>query len=494
MLRSLYSKLAAVLLGLFFITGICFVVLTVFSTEMYQNEINQKLNLKLAENIVAERLLLKNNRINEEGLKDIFHMLMVINPSIELYLLDPEGRILTYSALPEKVMLSRVDLKSIHYWFSEDRVLPVMGDDPRHPGRQKAITAARIPKEGPLEGYLYIILGGDIYDNVITKLKGSYILQLSFWTISAVVGFAIAAGFVVFALLTRRLTKLTRAMDEFKDTNTVNSLSERTLKRRKLSDEVDRLYQTFIQMAAHIQSQMEEIQKSDKLRRDLVANISHDLRTPIATLQGYVETLLVKEQKLAPEERKQYLLTALKNCQQLGGLVENLFELAKLDAGGMKPTYEPFSIPDLVQDMIQKFQLTAKNKKIQITVDLEENLPLAYGDIRLIERVIENIVENALQYTPESGEIHLFLEAYESDIRVRIHDTGQGIPEDELPNIFNRFYRIDKSRKVSSVHSGLGLAITQRILELHDRNITVQSRLGEGTTFTFQVPAHIISR
>ena len=127
MLKTLYSKLAIVLFGLFFITGIFFIILTVFSTELYQSEINQKLNLKLAENIVAEKLLIKDNRINEVALKEIFHMLMVINPSIELYLLDSKGRILSYSAPPETVKITHVDLTPVQNWFSDTRVLPIDG-------------------------------------------------------------------------------------------------------------------------------------------------------------------------------------------------------------------------------------------------------------------------------------------------------------------------------------------------------------------------------
>lgn len=491
MLKSLYSKLAAVLLGLFCFTGALFIILTVFSTEMYQSEVNQKLNLKLAENIVAEKLLMKDNHINDTALNEIFHMLMVINPSIELYLLNPRGRILAFSAPPEKVKRKQVDLEPIRKWFATDRTLPVMGDDPRNPDKRKAITVARIPKEGPLEGYLYIILGGEIYDGVMQKIKGSYILQLSFWVICAVVAVALITGFLVFALLTKRLTKLVRAMDDFKNHKTIRPLRQGHKTEQLLADEIDRLDDAFVRMAQHIRDQMQAIQDSDQLRRELIANISHDLRTPIATLQGYVETLMLKEQHLAPEERKNYLLTAHKHCRRLSALVEALFELAKLDASETKPRYEPFNLSDLVQDVVQKFQLAAEEKGIRIVIEPEDGLPLANADIGLMERALENLIENALQYTPSGGTISLTLTTDGSDIVVRVQDTGQGIPPEELPKIFNRFYQVDKSRRDPSGHSGLGLAITHRILELHHRPITVSSVVNEGTTFTFRVPVSL---
>jgi len=202
-----------------------------------------------------------------------------------------------------------------------------------------------------------------------------------------------------------------------------------------------------------------------------------------------VETLLLKEQTLAPEERKNYLLTAHKHCQRLSTLVEDLFELAKLDASESGPHTEPFSISDLMQDVIQKFQLTAEKKGIRITVDLEDNLPFVNADIGLIERVFENLIENALQHTPEGGTITLGLATDGSDVAIQVRDTGKGISENDLPHIFDRFYQVDKSRRFQAGHSGLGLAITKRILEIHGKDITVKSTEEQGTILTFKLPA-----
>ena len=205
MFRSLYSKLAAVLAGLFCLVGLSFVAVTVFSTGMYQQEVNQKLNAGLAQQIVSEKLLMENNRVNRDALNEIFHMLMVINPSIEIYLLDAEGGIIAFSAPKGKVKRQRVALGPIEKWLKGDTQIPLLGDDPRSPDGKKVFTAARIPEQGKLEGYLYVILGGEIYDNVVQKLKGSYILQLSAWMILATLFFALIAGLILFALLTGRL-------------------------------------------------------------------------------------------------------------------------------------------------------------------------------------------------------------------------------------------------------------------------------------------------
>ena len=241
MFRSLYSKLAAGLAGLFFLVGLSFVGVTIFSTEMYQREVNQKLNSKLAEQIVAEKILMKDNRVNQEALEEIFHMLMVINPGIEIYLLDSEGRVLAYSAPKGKVKRKRVDLGPVKKWLEGNMTIPLLGDDPRDPERKKAFTAARIPEQGKLEGYLYVILGGEIYDSIVQKLKGSYILQLSAWMISASLLFALVAGLILFAVLTGRLKRLANVMDAFRRGETAKQIDVPVKRRERSADEIDRL-------------------------------------------------------------------------------------------------------------------------------------------------------------------------------------------------------------------------------------------------------------
>jgi signal transduction histidine kinase len=491
MFRSLYSKLAAVLTGLFCLVGLSFVVVTMFATEMYQQEVNQKLNSGLAEHIVNEKLLMQDKHINEVALKELFHMLMVINPSIEVYLLDPQGTILAFSADPGKVKRARVGLTPVEKWLRGHTTIPLLGDDPRDPDGKKVFTAARIPKSGKLQGYLYVILGGEMYDNVVQKLKGSYILRLSGWMIFASLLFALITGLLLFAFLTGRLKRLADVMDAYKKNEALKQISLQVKRRKNSEDEIDRLGATFRQMAQRIDVQIEELKKADASRRDLIANVSHDLRTPLATLQGYIETVLLKEDSLSDTVRRDYLETAIKHCERLSKLVHKLLELAKLDAYELSAIHEPFNMSELAQDVAQKFQLTAREKKIDISLKIEEELPFVNADIGLIERVLENLIENAVRYTSEGGSICVSLTPKNEEIVVQISDTGCGIPEDELPHIFNRFYQLDRSRKSEAGHSGLGLSITKRILELHDRTIEVTSTLNSGTTFTFQLPVHI---
>ncbi len=489
--KSLYTKLALALLFLFFLVGASFIIISIISTEKYQQEVNQKLNRKLAELIVAEKLIIEDGKVDNQALEEVFHMMMVINPSIEIYLLDVKGNILAFSAEPGKVKRNYVDLRPIIDWISGNVSLPLLGDDPRDLEGKKVFSAAPIEPAGSLQGYLYVILGGETYDSISHKIQGSYILRLSIRVVVINMLIALISGLLIFAFLTRRLKRLTSAMEGYKNGMAPEVLDLPISRQDHSADEIDSLVSTFRQMTKRINMQMGKLAQSDVHRRELVANVSHDLRTPLATLRGYIETLLMKNDTLTPDERSNYLQIAIDHCERLSNLISDLFELAKLEASDSAVHCEPFSLRELVQDVVQKFELTASKKQIAIVTNIGEKLPFAYADIALLERVLENLISNAVRYTPEKGSIRIVLtENDNQSITVQVSDTGIGISENDLPHIFDRFFQSDKSRKGKSGHSGLGLAITKRILELHNSQIDVTSSLNSGTSFTFNLSVH----
>jgi len=292
----------------------------------------------------------------------------------------------------------------------------------------------------------------------------------------------------LFSFMTGRLKRLSIAMEAFRRDAELESNAIYQAQGNSSGDEVSRLTATFEQMAARINQQMHDLKKTDTLRRELVANVSHDLRTPLATLQGYIETLLLKDTSLSGEERKDYLKIAIRHCEHLNKLVSELFELAKLDSEETIVHRESFSLEELVQDVAQKFALAAQKKDISIITNIGKELPFVSADIGLIERVLENLIENALRHTPQGGTISLVLTPDNNNVTVQISDTGSGIPQEELPNIFDRFYQVDKSRKGQQGGAGLGLAIAKRILNLHGSVIEVRSVINSGSTFSFQLP------
>ncbi|HBH80852.1 MAG TPA: sensor histidine kinase [Nitrospira sp.] len=493
MFHTLYGKLAAVLFGLFCVIGAVAVVLTLYSTRVYFQEVSQKLNRTLAERMVSEQALMQEGQVNDAALKDIFHQLMVINPSIELYLLDPQGTILTFSAPPGKVKRQRISLDPLNRFLSGGEDFPILGDDPRDLTRKKVFSVYPIETlGGAIEGYLYIILGGEEFDSVMQMLEQSHILRLSVWTVGAILILTLLAGLLCLKLLTRRLHSLTFAMEAFRraelvaQPGIVSSADAKTSVASR-GDDIDQLEATFSHMTWLIRQQVRQLKTTDQLRRELVANVSHDLRTPVTSLQGYLETLVLKEGMLSPEECQRYLGIAVSQSKRLGELIEELFELAKLNSQEMKPRCESFSLGELVQDVVQKFRVMVEAKQVTVQTKWGEDLPLVSADIGLIERVLDNLIENGLKHTPPQGRVTVILTPTGETIQIQVSDTGCGIAPNDLPHIFDRYYQGRNQHQTGDTGAGLGLAITKRILELHGSAIEAQSVVGQGTTFSFHL-------
>ena len=503
MFRTLYSKLVITLLVIVLaLAAIGFFSLR-YSSEMYQHEAKQKLNKTLAKNIVSEEPLLQDQIVNKSALENVFHMLMVINPSIEMYLLNTQGEIVGFDAPKDKVKRNKVNLDPINKFLNEDAVFPIMADDPRHLTRKKVFSVARIPEKGKLEGYLYIVLGGENYQTISAQIKDSYILTNSVVSLALMFVFVLIVGLGIFAFLTRRLKRLTNIIKNYSGIGSVLSSEIRYPLKKARGDEVERLGAQFNDMADRLDNQILKLKSNDSQRRELIANVSHDLRTPLATLQGYIETLGIKN-TASEEERKEYLDIAFAQSKRLSTLVDELFELAKLDSCESIIYAEPFSLGELMYDVGQKFQLRAEEKDITLKVRCDDATTWVHADIGMIQRVLENLIENALRHTQVGGKITIGFTAKGNQVQVRVADNGDGIPEDELKHIFDRFYRVDKSRttshedtenvisitKLVGQSSGLGLAITKRIVELHGSTIKVQSVVNKGTEFSFPMQVY----
>ena len=486
MLRTLYSRLALTLFLLFCVVGVILVQLIGHASTQYQQEVSQKLNATLAEHIVADQPLIKDGAVNRAALDALFHQLMVVNPSIEVYLLDPHGSVIGYSAPEEKIKRRSVSLDPVQRFLDEGMPFPVRSDDPRSPVERKVFSAARIMGEDGLHGYLYIVLGGEQYDNVVEMLGKSFILDSALTVLAVSLTVALLGGLVTFAILTRPLRLLRSVMRRYVAKGGDGEPEIRYPVKGRANNEIDELGLQFNAMAEQIDAQIHELRSMDSMRRQMVANISHDLRTPLTTMRGYLETLLRKTDELSDGEREQYLRTALNHSERLGRLVEELFELARLDSSESVVYAESFSMSELVQDVAQAFLFRAEEKGICLEAHVKPEVPLTYGDIGMMQRVLENLLENGLRNTPEGGHINIGVDVDSGNVVVRVSDTGCGISEDDVPRIFERFYQRAADRPDGS-GTGLGLAIVKRILELHGSMIEVHSEIDRGTTFSFHM-------
>lgn len=482
MFRTLHGRLSLALLALFIPLGIFYVWSTVATSRRYAQEVSQQVNEGLAARLVREHDLMVGKGVDMAALAAMLRSVAMTHPDVDLYVLDSAGKVLQASVPLAKLERKSVSLEPIETFLGGSVAYPVLGDNPRDVERPKVFSVAPIPAEGPLDGYLYIVLADEVQDSVTAMVESSTILRLSVWVGLAGLTLVFSAAVLMFTLLTRRLKRLASVMMDFEKRNFEGMTLP--VPTTRAGDEVADLNRVFYNMAARIAEQVGSLREGDRLRRELVANVSHDLRTPLTALQGYLETLQLTT--LSDEEKRRYLGIATRHSTQLSNLVGELFELAKLEANAAEVRKERFPLAELVQDVVQKFGLGAEQRGVALVADVRVR-PFVYADVGFLERVLENLIDNALRYTPRGGVVSVSLLPSTQGVTVAVTDTGTGIPEGELPHIFERFYRASRSGERAS-GAGLGLTISQRMLGLHDTQLHVDSQVGVGTTFSFSLP------
>ena len=252
-------------------------------------------------------------------------------------------------------------------------------------------------------------------------------------------------------------------------------------------DEVGELASAFNDMAQRLEESFNKERELDQNRRELMQAVSHDLRTPLASIQAMVES--INDGVVSDEETvKRYMRSTQTEVENLSQLINDLFELAQLDAGLLDLRIEPSSIQDLISDTLESMSAQARAQKLTLSGKVDEELSPVDMDSQRVQRVLYNLVQNALRHTPPDGTISIQAREIGEEVQVEVKDTGEGIPEGELPHIFQRSYRVDPSRARGSGGAGLGLSIVLGIVEAHGGRIWVESGLDEGSCFTFTLP------
>ncbi len=378
----------------------------------YEQEVVQRLSSGLAQHIAGTNELMDANGWKPEAVRSLFSMLMMVNPAVEVYLLDNDGRIVGDAAPPGQIKRDRVDLAPVRR-FLAGGALPIAGDDPRHLDTAKVFSAAPVRVAGREQGYVYVVLQGQAHDALAMAASRSAVLRTTLWSIALVALLGLVAGLAAFGLITRPLRGLTRAVRAFGDDGgrALAALEKPADAADTSGDEISLLRRSFVQMGRRIAEQWRELTRQDQQRRDLVANISHDLRTPLTSLHGYLETLRLKDETLDAAERRRYLDIALAQSRKVGRLAQELFELARLESGLVRLEPETFSLPELAQDVIQKFELAAEARQQRLTTAIDQELPPVRADLGMIERVLTNLLDNAIRHTAPGGRIELRLGA-----------------------------------------------------------------------------------
>ncbi|MBI3399750.1 MAG: PAS domain S-box protein [Deltaproteobacteria bacterium] len=229
-----------------------------------------------------------------------------------------------------------------------------------------------------------------------------------------------------------------------------------------------------------------EEKRVEAIKRDFVANVSHELRTPLSSIKGYAETLL--DGALDDKKTLKNFLTIIdRHANRMTALIEDLLTLSMLESHQMPMSFEPLDIKGLINSIIQGFEKQAKDKGIKLITDIGKEIPKIPADKDRLEQVIVNLADNAIKYT-NNGTVRIFARKTDNMLQIDVEDTGIGIPEKDIPRIFERFYRVDKGRSRELGGTGLGLAIVKHIIQGHNGKIWVKSELGKGSVFSFALP------
>jgi signal transduction histidine kinase len=391
-----------------------------------------------------------------------------IQPLIEQLGTMEEERIILVDANNITVADSQGDLLGKEYRTSEEGI-PLYFPVIRVPFSGPASSNPTAPNPRNLFGTLYIYPQNS--PNALTILLSSYINRYLLW--GGLI--AIAIALIITFILSRRILSPIRAL-----TTTAKRLGQGDFSQRvhvKDRGEVRELAETFNSMAS-------DIERTEKLRRNMVADVAHELRTPLSNVAGYLEA--IRDDVIKPDIA--VIASLSEEVDLLSRLVDDLQELALADAGELKLIRQPEDLSQLIEQSIKAIQIKLKDKGLEVSVDITDSLPLVNIDYHRISQVFRNLLANAITHTASGGKITVSARPENKWVRVSIEDTGEGIPPGDLPNMFERFYRVDKSRARAAGGSGLGLTIAKRLVEAHGGTISVKSELGKGSCFSFTIP------
>lgn len=325
-----------------------------------------------------------------------------------------------------------------------------------------------------------ILNGNEFRGNVLMhtpvpeiQKTGSTILRLF---LPAVFISLIISFFLVY-ILSKKITSPLKQMTE-----TAKKISSGNWKTRlsfEGNDEITVLADSFNQM-------LDNLENLEKMRRDFIANISHELRTPMTSINGFIEGIL---DGTIPEDKQGYYLNIVKEeVKRLQRLVSDMLDIAKMESGESKVNITKFNLCEVIRLSVIQLQKFIEDKNINFRANFEQESMYVHADRDAIQRVLINLIHNAIKFTPYEGDISVSVRNVKGKAEINVTDSGEGIPNEDIHFVFDRFHKADKSRGKDKTSVGLGLYIVKNILKAHNEDITVQSEYGKGTTFTFSLP------
>lgn len=475
--QSILWKLSAFLVLAIFSAGI---IQLIFSTKGWRDlveEVEQQGNWNVAAEFALRIQPLVKDHLNQQELERFLATLTILHPRNEFLLLSADGEIVSSVPYRNDLVRKKIDTTPLRKALEPiSPQLPIYADDPFSDKDRKIFSVAPIVIEGK-DGFLYMPLMSASFELLVRKTGQFYLIN------SVLLGILIStiASITVGLLLSRHLRKRFLAMTSAISAFEAGDYSQRAKDDSK--DEIGDLSRSFNRMAETIVGNVEELKRKDRLRRELIANISHDLRGPVTSIIGYVETML--HSATNEEEQREYLSIIHENAQSQQDMVDDLFHLASLEANESKPRKDFSSLQHILKNVVESQKPSAEKKSQTLLLEVPAELPMVYVDPAMIQRVLNNLVSNSIRYTPKGGTISVAAQTHSDKVLCWVADNGIGIPEDELPFVFDSFFRANQHRPEDPGGTGLGLAIVKKLLLLHGTDPQIESTVGVGTKTSF---------
>lgn len=486
MFRTLFSRLAAALVALSLALSVTLALVLESTHRSFHLEIEQRQHRRLAERLVAR---IGNGEAGLDATFEQIRMLELLNPEVAAYVLKADGTVIASSLASAGIKRPKVSIAPILAFLQGPAAWPLLGDDPATERGQALFSAARMGP--PLPGrILYVVLGSAQTElSAVAAGDRSYSLREALWLTLANVAIAFIAALVAAAIVVHPVTRLRRAMETFNASRFAAGTRYHAGPGRSVRHEVDRLGEIFDSMADRISTQIESLQRSDEARRELYAGISHDLQTPVTALHGYVETLTLKDGALSPVQRMHYLEILNRQTMQLGELIDQVTDLARLEMPELRLQLQDIRSEELLQHVIDDLRPLIEEKGLTMEWTTVAPLPSVKGDADLLRRALANVLLNAVQITPRDGTIGIQVTASADEtLDVTVTDTGPGMRGEEIQRLFEPGYRSSPAVRRGSPGMGLGLAIARKVVELHGGTLSASNVGRGGAAFRITLP------
>jgi len=480
---NLFRRIIILIFLLISVLSCLFIVITYFTTREFYQSSTQLVNKDVAGHIAKFASPFKDSGINKQTADSVFYNAMVLNPAIEVYFLDTTGKIMYFQAPDSTIRLWKIPLQNIQKHIQLNGADYIKGPDPKHPDIQKVFSAAEVINNGKKLGYIYVILAGNEYNNATRMLFGSQVASFAIIAVCVIIVLSVVLTYWYVNRLQRSFKKIIAVLNEYMngDLNVRFEMNE--------EDEFAPITRSFNKMATSLSYNIERLKKTEQERKDFIATISHDLRTPLSVAKGYAETALDKihDDAMNKPEIDGFIQLVHKKLQQIEIMVQDLFELSRMESVHFTPNKEPFIFSEILNEAISVYEKKAIEKNIQLTCDITYDITWIYADIRMMERVIQNLLDNAIKYTPLNGFIHITLNNEEKILVLNLSNSGAVLSNDILNwiNITAQPNNISTTNKPAN--TGLGLLIVKKILELHGYHFHVASHEQNVLSFTIQM-------